>query len=153
MHELDADFLRRAIERARSALAHGNDPYGAILVSADQQILLEAENTSVSERDCTGHAETNLVREASRRFSPAELAGATLYSSAEPCAMCAAAIHWANIGRLVFAASQARIFEILGDSPEHLRISCRELFAHSQRPIEIVGPLLEDEAFKAMNML
>lgn len=153
MQQLDADFLRRAIARARSARANGNEPYGAILVSADQQILLEAENTIVSERDCTGHAETNLVREASRRFSPEVLAGATLYSSAEPCAMCAAAIHWANIGRLVFAASQARLFEIFGDLPEHLRLSCRELFARSQRPIEIVGPLLEDEALEAMNLL
>ena len=89
----DLRFLRRAIAIAQQARDHGNHPFGALLVDAHQQVIFEAENTVVTERDCTGHAETNLMRLASRQVLPEVLAGCTLYSSAEPCAMCAGAIH------------------------------------------------------------
>src|SRR3569623_973858 len=92
----DTDFLRRAIAIARRARDNGNHPIGALLVDAHQQELHETENTVVTEQDCTGHAETNLVRLASRQVPPDVLAGCTLYSSAEPCAMCAGASHWGN---------------------------------------------------------
>lgn len=117
-------------------------------MSADQQVLLEAENTVITERDVTGHAETNLVRLATRHFSPEQLATCTLYTSTEPCAMCAGAMHWANIGRMVFALSAARFYEFLGSPPDELKIDSRELFSRSQRPIEVVGPLLEEEGLK-----
>ena len=66
------------------------------------QVILEAENTVNSEQDCTGHAETNLVRLASKQFDRQELASCTLVTSTEPCAMCAGAIHWSGIGRVIF---------------------------------------------------
>jgi tRNA(Arg) A34 adenosine deaminase TadA len=69
-----------------------------VLADANQRMLLEALHTVVTERDPTGHAETNLVRLATRSIEPEILASCTLYSSAEPCAMCAGAIHWGNIG-------------------------------------------------------
>lgn len=138
--ELDLDHLRAAIAVARRAREHGNHPFGAILVDADNQVILEAENTVITEQDCTGHAETNLVRLASRRFTPEQLAACTLYASTEPCAMCAAAIHWSRIGRVVYALSEDDLYAIIGFAPDQLRLPCREVFAHSGRPVEVDNP-------------
>jgi tRNA(Arg) A34 adenosine deaminase TadA len=77
----DLRFLRRAIAIAQQARDHGNHPFGALLVDAHQQVILEAENTVITEQDCTGHAETNLMRLASRQVAPDVLATSTLYSS------------------------------------------------------------------------
>lgn len=146
--ELDLDHLRAAIAVARQAREHGNHPFGAILVDADNRVILEAENTVITERDCTGHAETNLVRLASRRFTPEQLAACTLYASTEPCAMCAAAIHWSRIGRVVYALSEDDLYAIVGFAPEQLRLPCREVFAHSGRPVQVddAGAALAAEA-------
>jgi tRNA(Arg) A34 adenosine deaminase TadA len=122
------------------AREHGNHPFGAILVDSNNQVLLSAENTVLTARDSTGHAETNLVRMATQRFSSAELAGCTLYTSTEPCAMCAGAIYWSGIGRVVYALSEIDLFDIVGPSPDHLYLPCREVFSHSERKIEVFGP-------------
>ena len=146
LDETDLMHLRAAITLARSARAHGNHPFGALLADERGAVLLEAENTVVTERDCTGHAETNLMRLASRRFGPDRLANCTLYTSTEPCAMCAGAIHWGGVGRVVYALSEEQLYAIIGPSPEHLMLPCREVFARSQRPIDVLGPAIEDEA-------
>lgn len=142
----DLRFLRRAIAIAQCAREHGNHPFGALLVDAHQQILLEAENTVVSEQDCTGHAETNLIRLASRHVPPEMLATCTLYSSTEPCVMCAGAIHWGNVGRLVYGVGASRFYTLIGPTPTQIDLSCRAVFARSSQPIEVIGPMLEDEA-------
>jgi tRNA(Arg) A34 adenosine deaminase TadA len=146
MNETDLKHLRAAIELARSARAHGNHPFGALIADAHGNVLMEAENSVVTERDCTGHAESNLMRLASRRFTPEQLATCTLYTSTEPCAMCAGAIHWGGVGRVVYALSAEQLYAIVGPSPEHLRLPCREVFARSQRPVAVLGPALEQEA-------
>ena len=103
--------------------------------------VLQAENTVVTGRDSTGHAETNLVRLATQQFSPEQLKHFTLYSSTEPCAMCAGAIYWSQIGRLVYALSEIDLYAIIGPSAYHLLLPCREIFAHSKRHIEVHGPV------------
>jgi tRNA(Arg) A34 adenosine deaminase TadA len=145
MNEIDFKLLRAAIALAHSARAHGNHPFGALLADARGEVLLEAENTVVTERDCTGHAETNLMRLASRQFSPEQLAMCSLYTSTEPCAMCAGAIHWGGIGRVAYALSEEQLYAIVGPSPDHLMLPCREVFARTRRPIEVLGPAIEDE--------
>jgi tRNA(Arg) A34 adenosine deaminase TadA len=144
----DEHFLRRAFDVARRALTHGNHPFGAILVAADGTVLIEAENGYMPARDGTAHAERLASTQACTTLSPAILSTATLYSSAEPCAMCAGAIYWAGIGRLVYGLSEHRLRDITGDHPENptLNLPCREVFASGQRSTEVVGPLLEDEA-------
>ncbi|HMQ35275.1 MAG TPA: nucleoside deaminase [Chloroflexaceae bacterium] len=146
MTEDDTRHLRDAIAVAWSARRGGNHPFGAVLVDAAGQVLLRAENSVLTGRDLTGHAETNLVRLASARLSPEELAACTMYASTEPCAMCAGAIHWARVGRLVFGLSAAELRELVGPRPDDLRLPCREVFARSGRPMEVVGPALEAEA-------
>src|SRR5258708_29468803 len=99
-HEFDEHFLRRSFEVARRSLTHGNHPFGAILVDQNGKELIEAENGYMPAHDGTAHAERLLATQACTTFSPDVLKHATLYSSAEPCAMYAGAIYWAGIGRL-----------------------------------------------------
>lgn len=140
------DLLRRAIAVAVSARQHGNHPFGALLVAPNGEVVLEAENTVVTESDATGHAETNLVRAASRAFG--RLDGYALYTSTEPCAMCAGAIYWSGISRMVYALPESALYEMTGDDPENptLLLPSREVFARGQRPIVVDGPHLEAEA-------
>ena len=146
--ELDQYFLRRSFEVARRALTHGNHPFGAILVDRDRNVLIETENGYMPAHDGTAHAERLLATQACTALSPDVLKGATLYSSAEPCAMCAGAMYWAGIGRLVYGLSEHRLRGLTGDHPENstLDLPCREVFRSGQRPTEVIGPLLEDEA-------
>ena len=146
--ELDEYFLRQAFAVARRALAHGNHPFGAVLVDEQRHVLLEAENGYMPSRDRTAHAERLLATKACTMFGTEVLAKATLYSSAEPCAMCAGAIYWAGIGRVVYGLSEARLRGVTGNHPENptLDLPCREVFRRGQRATEVAGPLLEDEA-------
>src|SRR5690606_26380334 len=105
----DAEFLRQAFAAARRAVEHGDKPFGAVLVSADGRVLGEGGNTEISQQDITGHAETNVLREAWRDLGAEALAGATMYASCEPCAMCAGTIYWSGVGRVVFGVSGARV--------------------------------------------
>jgi len=146
MDATDLTHLRAAIALARRSREHGNHPFGAVLADADGKRVLEAENTVVTERDATGHAETNLIRLASRRFDKATLARCTMYASCEPCAMCAGASHWAGIGRVVFALAQVDLYGLIGRSPEQLVLSCRDVFAHAGRATLVEGPCVELEA-------
>jgi len=152
MNTTDLRHLRTAIQVAQQARQHGNHPFGAILVDENSQVVLQAENTVVTSGDCTSHAETNLMRLASQHFSEDQLARCTLYTSTEPCAMCAGAIYWGNVRRVVYALSEMALYEIAGPSPDRLLLPCREVFAHSQRPIEVEGPAMElDEEARAVH--
>jgi tRNA(Arg) A34 adenosine deaminase TadA len=148
MLETDLRLLRAAISIAREARDHGNHPFGALLADEQGNILLRAENTVVTARDCTGHAETNLIREATKAYAPQELAHCTLYASTEPCPMCAGAIFWGNVPRVVYALSEEGLYDLTGDTPDRLLLSCREVFARGGRSVEVIGPALEEEAQK-----
>ena len=147
MNERDIRFLRAAFEAARNARNKGNHPFGAVLVDEHGAIVLVAENTVVSARDCTGHAETNLMRLASAEYDREFLAKCTIYTSTEPCPMCAAAIFWANVRRVVYGLSEDGLYGMVGgESEEALYLPCREIFGRGIKPIEVVGPCLEEEA-------
>jgi len=140
--------LRRAIELARLAREHGNHPFGALLVDAKGNVVLEAENTVRTDKDVTAHAETNLMRMATARFDRDFLGRCTLYTSTEPCAMCAGAIYWGNIRNVVFGFSQEQIHAISAGNPENmqLELSSREVFARGDHPVEVSGPHLPKES-------
>jgi tRNA(Arg) A34 adenosine deaminase TadA len=92
-----------AIRLATAARDAGDQPYGALLVSADGQVLAEDGNTVVSARDITAHPELKLARWAARELSTATARTTTMYTSCQPCVMCANAIARANLGRVVYA--------------------------------------------------
>ncbi|WP_224701766.1 nucleoside deaminase [Devosia aquimaris] len=145
----DETLLRQAFAVAERSRAQGDHPFGAILADRDGTILMEQGNGFSAEgHDRTAHAEKLLATRAGKAFSLDVLAGATLYSSAEPCAMCAGAIYWAGIGRVVFGQTERGLKAMTGNNPENptLDLPCAVVFAAGQRPTEVVGPLLEDEA-------
>jgi tRNA(Arg) A34 adenosine deaminase TadA len=99
----DEGYLRAAIRLASEARRAGDQPYGALLVAADGTVLAEDRNTVVTERDITAHPELKLARRAARELSLTAARTTTMYTSCQPCAMCANAIARANLGRVVYA--------------------------------------------------
>jgi tRNA(Arg) A34 adenosine deaminase TadA len=136
-----------AFEVARGARGSGNHPFGTILVDAAGAVLLEVETGFMPDRAMTGHAERLLATQASKKFGADFLAGCTLYTSAEPCAMCAGAIYWVGIGRVVYGLSERRLKAMIGARAENptLDLPCRAVFAAGQRRVEVVGPLLRSQ--------
>ncbi len=144
----DEALLRLAFAVADRARQGGDHPFGSILVGPDGSVLMEQGNGYSSEGgDRTAHAERLLASRA-KIYDSAFLAQCTLYSSAEPCAMCAGAIYWSGIGRLVYGQSEHDLKIATGDHPENptLDLPCRQVFAAGQRAVEVVGPMLEEEA-------
>jgi tRNA(Arg) A34 adenosine deaminase TadA len=146
MTDADLRHIRTVIAVAERAREHGNPPFGALLVDDQGHVLLEDENTTLTDSDLTAHPELKVARDAARQFDPELLSRCTMYASTEPCAMCSAAIYNSAIGRVVFALSGERLRASRGNPPEALALSSREVFAHGGRMIEVVGPVLENEA-------
>ena len=136
------NHIHRAIELAGQAFEKGDLPFGALLVHNDR-IILEAENTSQSENDVTRHAELNLVSCASRQLSEDKLRNSTLYTSTEPCPMCAGAIYWAGIPRVVYACSAKTFHQIVGNG---LDMGCRQIFDICHPRLDVIGPVNEELA-------
>lgn len=136
--------LRRANAVAQAALLAGHHPFGAVLVGADHETVLMAQGNV----DSVNHAESVLAREAAQRYTPTELWACTLYTTVEPCAMCAGTQYWAHIGRVVYGMSEQRLLQITGNHAENptLDLPCREVFARGQKAIEVIGPVDEAEA-------
>lgn len=144
----DLKYLRHSIAVAQRARDNGNHPFGSVLVDEHGLVLLEGENTVNSDHDATAHAESNLVRAACKQFDAATLAKCTIYASTEPCPMCAGAIFWSGIGRVVYALSETQLYAFAPDSPDKLPLGCREVLSHGGRAVEVIGPAIEAEARK-----
>ena len=110
MDDADRRHLTRCVELAEAALASGDDPFGSILVAADGTVLREEQNRCGG-GDETLHPEFELARWAANNVTPAERAGATVYTSGEHCPMCSAAHAWVGLGRIVYAVSSAQLGE------------------------------------------
>jgi len=144
----DALYLGRAIALSRETSARGNRPFGAVIALPDGTVIAEACNTTAENGDCTAHAETEALRIASPKASRDVLAQATMYASGEPCVMCAGAIYWGNIRRVVFGIDAVRLrrFRNMRAGAGDLVMSCREVFAHSSHAISVIGPAMLAEA-------
>jgi tRNA(Arg) A34 adenosine deaminase TadA len=145
----DEILLRRAFDVARRARKAGDHPFGSVLADGEGKLLMEQGNGFTSEgRDRTAHAERLLASRAARAHDLPFLAQCTLCTSAEPCAMCAGAIYWAGIGRVVYGQTERALKAQTGAHEENptLDLPCEVVFNAGQRPTEVVGPLLEDEA-------
>ena len=149
LDERDGRYLRKAIFWSHASGRRGNRPFGAVIVSDDGEVLAEGYNNTFETGDCTGHAEVSAIRAlALKRPDRDVLARATMYASGEPCVMCAGAIFWANIGRVVFGidAERLRVFRGERQDQRDAELSCRDVFAASPHPIECIGPALIAEA-------
>mgnify|MGYP000259454067 CR=1 FL=1 len=148
LSEIERRLLKRSIEIARESMEGGNHPFGALLADKDGNILMEQGNAEVSlNGDCTGHAETQLMKRASRKYSKDEMRCFAMYSSCEPCAMCTGAMYWANLGKMYYVCRESALKEETGNDPRNptLELPCRAVLACGQKTIEVNGPFLELE--------
>ncbi|MBP6901902.1 MAG: nucleoside deaminase [Burkholderiaceae bacterium] len=145
----DAAALRRAIALSDQAASLGSRPFGAVIVAADGRWLAEGHNNNAASGDCTAHAEVMALRQAAAAgLRREQLAGATMVASGEPCVMCAGAIFWSGLRRVVFGidAERLRGYRRLQPGAADLLLSCRQVFEASDEPFNVIGPALLDEA-------
>jgi tRNA(Arg) A34 adenosine deaminase TadA len=144
----DIELLRRSLAVAKRSMEKENLPFGCLLADADGNVLEEGENTVITADDSIGHCEINLIHQLAGKYSTRFLNSCTLYASTEPCPMCAAAIFWSSIGRVVYAIGKERFHAIAQtNNPAHLiSISAKDLLKHGERKVIVEGPLLEEEA-------
>ncbi len=146
MKERDIQHLRETIRIAKESRKAGNHPFGATLVDPKGEVLIRFANSYRDDKG-VGHAELNVAREASRHYEPEFLAKCTLYTSVEPCCMCAGACYWAGIGTVVYGMTEKRLAVLTGDNPENLTLDlpCETVFSVGQRKVETRGPYTEIE--------
>ena len=104
----DDEAIALTLCEAHEAAARGEVPVGAVLVSANGEVLARDGNRILEKKDPTAHAEMLVLRTAAARLGNERLVDCTLYVSLEPCAMCAGAISLARLKRLVFAAEDPK---------------------------------------------
>ncbi|KAE8139033.1 cytidine deaminase-like protein [Aspergillus pseudotamarii] len=119
---------------------HSKRPFAALLLAPDHTTVLMSSLSLSHVR----HAEAELARNAADNYAWDYLAKTTLISTWEPCAMCAGTIYWANIGRLVYLASEKTLQGLIGEgNTENLTLDlpCRTVFASGQTKVEVIGPV------------
>jgi len=142
----DIEFLRETVRISRRSREEGNHPFGALLVNPEGKVVITAGNTYAHDKG-VGHAELNVVRQAAAQFPPGFLDRCTLFTSVEPCCMCAGGTYWAGIGTLVFGLTEKRLAQLTGDNPENLTMDmpCQRIFDAGQRKVDVRGPFPEIE--------
>lgn len=149
-------FMRLAFEQARLAVKVGNEPFGAVLVK-DGMVVAVGQNKINTENDPTYHAETGLIRDFCHDSGITDLSEYTLYTSCEPCVMCAGCMIWSKLGRMVYGISVKQLFGMLQEgssdvfSQENDRgidMPCAEVFAQSSNKITVIGGVLEEEGIE-----
>ena len=147
--ETDAARLRHAFALAQQARDRGDRPFAAVIVDADGSVLAEGLSTQgVGGGGTLAHSEMNACQAVIAAGIPRErLRRATIYSSGEPCSMCASAIFYTGIGRVVYGLSAAAILHLRNAQPHTagLTLSCRAVLATAAETVEVVGPALEAE--------
>jgi tRNA(Arg) A34 adenosine deaminase TadA len=137
-------MMALALAQARQSLAEGNKGYGAVVVSGGQ-VIAKAHDTAVVERDPSQHAELRAIRAAAQALGDANLCGAVLFSTCEPCPMCAGLAVWANLSAVVYGASIAET-AALGKTRIHL--SLEEVVSRSPVMVEVIGGVLKEECLE-----
>lgn len=153
-HELD--ILRRCIALAREAVEAGDEPFGSVLADGDGIVLREERNRETTSGDLTAHPELALAAWASGHLSRQERSGATIYTSAEHCPMCAAAQVWSGVGRLVFVLAGSTVRELRPIGGPAIDLPAGEVISRSNAAVTVVGPVeeLQEEAaavFRSQN--
>ena len=130
--------VRRAIELAGEAADRGDRPFGSVLVR-DDAVIMAASNRVVTENDVRRHPELHLAYRACRELSPAERAETVMYTSTEPCPMCAGGMRSAGFARVVYSVGGDEVGEFVGESAP---VRSAEVL---DGVTEVVGPVLDEE--------
>lgn len=143
MIDVDESWMWRAIHVAREAEKLGEVPVGAVLIDADGKILAATSNRTIKNNDPTAHAEILALRLAALRIGNYRLNGTTMYSTLEPCAMCAGALVNARVARLVYGAADERF----GAAETHFRVCDSPELNHR---LEITSGILAEKCRSLM---
>ncbi|MFC4248208.1 nucleoside deaminase [Natribaculum luteum] len=130
--------MRRAFGLAREAVARGDRPFGSVLVR-DDEIVMEASNRVVTEDDVRRHPELHLAYRARRELEPETRAETVMYTSTEPCPMCAGGLRYAGLGRIVYSVGGDEIAAFTG---RETQVRAREIL---EGVTDVVGPVLNDD--------
>jgi len=129
--------MRRAFDLAREAADRGDEPFGSVLVR-DDEVVASASNRVVTESDLRRHPELDLAREAHREYSPDERARTVMYTSTEPCPMCAGGLRGVGLARVVYGVGADEIVEFTGERPAVRSATILD-------DTDVTGPLLNEE--------
>ena len=132
--------MRRAIRLACESVETQGGPFGAVIVH-DGAIIAEGMNRVTPNKDPTAHAEMVAIRAACAALDRFDLRGCTIYTSCEPCPMCLAALHWARVDRIVYAAGQQDAAAAGFDDAELYAEVARP---HAERTTPIVQELADE---------
>lgn len=134
------DFMRLALEEAKK----GDAPYGAVIVK-DNQVVAQAHNTVKRDNDPSAHAEINVIRSLTTQVKNPSLEGYTIYTTGEPCPMCASACVWTGLSEIIYGAS---IEDLVLANQSQINISCEEVIVKSFRKIKVTRGVLREECIK-----
>lgn len=134
------DFMRLALEEAKK----GDAPYGAVIVK-DNEVVAAAYNTVRQDSDPSAHAEVNVIRRLTAKLKNPSLEGYIIYTTGEPCPMCATACVWTGLSEIVYGAS---IEDLISVNQSQINISCEEVIAKSFRKIKVTKGVLKEECLK-----
>lgn len=150
MTSKDIELLYETVRVAHEAVEKGCHPFGAMLVDAEGNILIEVGN-KIDDSPCL-HAETSVMIEAGRKYDPAFLKTCSLYTNFEPCLMCTGAVYWTNVGRIVFGLTEKQLLNLTGAHDENPTFSLPaiEVLEHGQKDMIVVGPTEDEELKKAI---
>ena len=138
-------FLRLSFTYAIDAKKLDDGPFGALILDEQNEIIARAGNTTNSENSITYHAEINAIQQAEYKRGKGKLRGCTLVSSAEPCPMCASAIAWSGLHKVIYGVSIEALKSV---GIDQIDIGCREILEKANHPITVIGPQLEDEGIE-----
>ncbi|RCW40754.1 tRNA(Arg) A34 adenosine deaminase TadA [Halopolyspora algeriensis] len=142
----EAAHLRRAISLAAETARFGNRPFGAVLAGSDGTVLAEGSNTVAATGDLTAHAESVALRRAGAELGLDALRETTMFASGEPCPMCTTAMYQAGVSRVVFGMPLPRAQAAFPPDERAMNLRTRDVLALLPQPVELIGPVLEDEA-------
>lgn len=140
------DFLRDTFQIATEARDSGDGAYGALILNEPGEVIVRAGNTTSGDDSVTCHAEINAIQHAESIRGKGNLSGCTIICSAKPCPMCASAIIWSGLNRVVYGAG---IDALNNAGQKQIDIYSSEIFSKADRVITVAGPLLEQEALRA----
>lgn len=143
--ESDECYMQLAIEESLKGIGEGNRPFASILIDRNGNVVAKAHNTVLKDNDPLAHGETNVIRTFCKKIGTIDLKGYTIFATSEPCPMCAAAIGWANISRLVFGGFRED-FKSPGYKRQNTRVA--DYYKEQGVGIEVTGGVLRDKVIK-----
>lgn len=133
-------FMHLALAEAKE----GDAPYGAVIVK-DNEVVAVAHNTVRRDNDPSAHAEINVIRSLAAKLKNPSLEGYSIYTTGEPCPMCATACIWSGLSEIVYGAS---IQDLISLNQSQINLSCEEVIAKSFRNIKVTKGVLRNECLE-----